>query len=183
MVKIVSVFGSSAPQPGSLDFEQARMVGRLLAEAGFAVATGGYGGTMTAVSQGAAEAGGHVIGVASARIERYRGAGVNQWINETHAYESLAERLLHLVTNNVGMIALPGGIGTISEMALAWSLLQVGEVEPRPLALLGRIWRETMEAFFNPAYIKEKDMGLLFLAETPEAAVAHVIQNSSGGER
>ena len=178
MVKIVSVFGSSAPRPDSLDFQQARIVGRLLAEAGFAVATGGYEGTMTAVSQGAAEAGGHVIGVASARIERYRGTGVNQWVKETHMYESLVERLLHLVTNNVGMIALPGGIGTISEMALAWSLLQVGEVEPRPLALLGNIWRETVETFFNPAYIKEKDMGLLYLAETPEMAVAHVIQNS-----
>jgi uncharacterized protein (TIGR00730 family) len=182
MVKIVSVFGSSAPRPGSLDFEQARVVGRLLAEAGFAVATGGYEGTMAAVSQGAAGAGGHVIGVASSRIERYRGIVVNQWVKEAHQYESLVERLLHLVTNNVGMIALPGGIGTISEVTLAWSLLQVGEVEKRPFALLGSIWRETFESFFNPAYIHETDMGLLYFAETAEAAVAHVIQNSSGGD-
>lgn len=177
MVKIVSIFGSSAPQPGSLDFEQARMVGRLLAEAGLAVATGGYGGTMTAVSQGAAEAGGHVIGVASARIERYRGAGLNAWVKEAHNYESLAERLLHLVTHNVGMIALPGGIGTISEVTLAWSLLQVGEVEQRPFVLLGRIWQETLDTFFDPAYIKARDMDLLYFAETPEAAVAYVVEN------
>ena len=178
MVKIVSVFGSSAPQPGSLDFEQAKVVGRLLAKAGFAVATGGYGGTMTAVSLGASEAGGHVIGVASARIERYRGAGLNQWVKEAHNYESLAERLLHLVTDNVGMIALPGGIGTISEVTLAWSLLQVGEIEQRPLALLGNIWRETLDTFFDPSYIKEKDMKLLYFAETPQAAVTHIVQNT-----
>jgi uncharacterized protein (TIGR00730 family) len=177
MVKIVSIFGSSAPKPGSVDFEQAKEVGRLLAEADFGVATGGYGGTMTAVSQGAAEAGGHVIGVASARIERYRGAGLNQWVKEAHNYESLAERLLHLVTHNVGMIALPGGIGTISEVTLAWSLLQVGEVEQRPFALLGNIWRETFDTFFDPAYIKEKDMNLLYFAETPETVVAHIVQN------
>lgn len=177
-VKIVSVFGSSAPQPGSKDFEEARTVGRLLAEAGFAVATGGYGGTMTAVSQGAAEAKGHVIGIASARIERYRGAGLNQWVLEAHNYESLAERLLHLVMHNAGMIALPGGIGTISEVTLAWSLLQVGEVEARPFALLGRLWRDTFTTFFDPAYIRQQDMDLLHFADTPEAAVAYIRQHS-----
>lgn len=179
-MKVISVFGSSAPKSGSLDFEQAKNVGRLLAEAGFAVASGGYGGTMTAVSEGAAEAGGHVIGIASARIERYRGAGVNQWVKEVHAYESLAERLLHLVTHNVGIIALPGGIGTISEVTLAWSLLQVGEVEPRPFALLGSLWRDTFQNFFDPAYIKATDMDLLYFAETAEAAVAHVTHEAGG---
>lgn len=178
-MRVVSVFGSSAPQPGSLDFEQAKEVGRLLAEAGFAVASGGYGGTMTAVSQGAAEAGGHVIGIASARIERYRGASVNQWVNEVHKYETLADRLLHLINHNVGMIALPGGIGTLSEVTLAWSLLQVGELGQRPLALLGPIWRDTFHAFYDPQYIKEKDMQLLYYAETPAMAVAHITQQAA----
>jgi uncharacterized protein (TIGR00730 family) len=161
--------------PGSEPFEQARQVGSLLAKAGCAVATGGYGGTMTAVSQGAAEAGGHVIGVGSARIERFRGTGVNQWVQEVHKYESLSERLLHLVTRNDGMIVLPGGIGTLSEMALAWSLLQVGEIEVRPLALLGEMWREMTHAFYQAEYVQPEHLALLSFAETPEAAVAHVV--------
>ena len=174
--KVISVFGSSAPKPGSLDFEQAKTVGRLLAEAGFGVMTGGYGGTMTAVSQGAAEAGGHVIGIASARIERYRSATINQWVKEVHKYETLSERLLHVVTYNVGMIALPGGIGTLCEVMVAWNLLQVGEVEKRPFALLGSIWPKTLENFYDPAYIADKDMGLLYFADAPETAVAHIVQ-------
>jgi uncharacterized protein (TIGR00725 family) len=172
--KVVSVFGSSAPRPGSPDFEQAKRVGRLLAEAGFAVATGGYEGTMTAVSQGAAEAGGHVVGITSARIERHRGVRVNPWVKEVHQYESLSDRLLHLVIHNVGMIGLPGGIGTISEVTLAWSFLQVGEVGQRPFALLGSVWEETFRTFFNPAHIAEEDMALLYFANSPETAVAHV---------
>jgi hypothetical protein len=174
---IISVFGSSAPLPGSEAYEDARTVGRLLASAGYAVATGGYGGTMTAVSHGAADAGGHVIGVASARIERYRNTGVNPWVAQVYRYESLADRLLHLVTNNVGMIVLPGGIGTLSEMALAWSLLQVGEIEPRPLVLLGSMWRETFDAFSRQEYVSAAHRALLHFADSPQAAVDIVVRN------
>jgi len=173
--KVIAVFGASSPTPGSQAYEQALQVGRLLAEAGFAVATGGYGGTMAAVSQGASEAGGHVIGVASARIERFRGASVNPWVNEVIRYEALTDRLLHLVTQNAGMITLPGGIGTLSEMALAWSFLQVGEIEPRPLSLLGDGWQHTLRAFVRPEYIPEAHLKLIFFACSPEEAVAHVV--------
>jgi uncharacterized protein (TIGR00730 family) len=176
-MKVISVFGSAAPQPGSADFEDARIVGRLLAEAGYAVATGGYSGTMTAVSQGASEAGGHIIGVTCTQIEQFRPLGPNQWVKEEIKYDTLTERLLHLVRHNDGMITLPGGIGTISEMTLAWSFLQVGEIPLRPFALLGDLWPATVNTFFDPAYIKDKDMNLLYFADSPETAVAHVTKN------
>jgi len=175
MVKVISVFGSSAPAPGSAAFVEAQTVGRLLAEAGFAVATGGYGGTMTAVSQGAAEAGGHVVGVTSAQIERFRPLHANKWVAEEIKYDSLRDRLLHLVMQNDGMLVLPGGIGTLSEMALAWSFLQVGEVEKRPFALLGDLWRASIQTFYRPEYIKQAHLDLLFYAATPETAVAHIV--------
>ncbi len=176
-MKVISVFGSSAPQPGSAAYEEARQVGRLLAEAGFAVATGGYSGTMTAVSQGASEAGGHVIGVTSAQIERFRPLGPNQWVAEEIKYESLRDRLMHLVLRNDGMITLPGGIGTLSEMALAWSFLQVGEVEERPFALLGDMWREGVQALYRPEYMRQENLDLLFFADSAETAVAHIAKN------
>ena len=44
--KVVTVFGSSAPQPGTADYESARMLGRLLADAHYTVQTGGYSGIM-----------------------------------------------------------------------------------------------------------------------------------------
>ncbi|MCP4360021.1 MAG: LOG family protein [Chloroflexi bacterium] len=173
-MKVISVFGSSAPQSGSPDYEQARLVGRLLAEAGCAVATGGYGGIMTAVSHGASETGGHVIGVGSQRIEQYRQDGMNPYVTETVMFGNLTDRLLHLVRHNDGIIALPGGIGTISEVALTWSLLQVGEIDPRPFALIGSLWQTTIETFANPMYVREKDMRLLAFSSSPESAVAHV---------
>jgi uncharacterized protein (TIGR00725 family) len=155
--RTISVFGSSAPQPG------------------FAVATGGYSGTMTAVSQGAAEAGGHVVGVTCDQIEQFRPIGPNRWVKEEIRYATLRERLLHLVTQSDGIIVLPGGIGTLSEMTLAWSFLQVGEVTAQPLVLLGSLWQQTIQAFYSPEYVREQDMGLLYFADDSETAVAHIV--------
>ncbi|KAA3663777.1 MAG: LOG family protein [Chloroflexi bacterium] len=177
MRKVISVFGSSAPKPGSQPYDEAHTVGRLLAEAGFAVATGGYIGTMTAVSQGAAAAGGHVIGVTSDQIEQFRPIGPNEWITEEIRYVTLRDRLIHLVTKNDGMIVLPGGIGTLSEMSLAWSFLQAGEMSKRPLVLLGDLWQNTITTFNDPQYIREPHLALLNFADTPETAVSFIKNN------
>lgn len=176
MSQVISVFGSSAPQPDSEAYLEARLIGRLLAEAGFAVATGGYGGTMAAVSQGAAEAGGHVIGVTSGHMERYRPMPANQWVAEEIRYESQRDRLMHLVMKNDGIVALSGGIGTLSEVALAWSLLQTSEMARRPFVLLGSLWRETIRVYAQAEYIRPRDMDLIYLATGPDTAVAYVRQ-------
>lgn len=169
--KIISVFGSSSPQPGSADYEAARTVGRLLAQAGFTVQTGGYSGVMAAASQGAYEAGGHVIGVTSAQIERYRPMPANQWVKEEIKQETLRDRLLHLVDNCLGAVVMPGGIGTLSEMALIWSFVQVGELTPRPIILVGGLWQRTIAAFVDEAYVRPAHQDLIIVARTGNEAV------------
>ncbi len=168
---IVSVFGAHTPKKGSTDYERAKELGTLLANAGFSVATGGYDGNMAGVSEGASLAGGHVIAVTSTLIEQSRGAKLNSWVTQEIKYSSLQERLVHLVVNNDGMIVLPGGIGTLAELALAWNLLQVGELAHKPLVLLGSMWRETMDAFINPEFVKQQDLGLIKIVDSPKQAV------------
>jgi uncharacterized protein (TIGR00730 family) len=174
----IAVFGSSRPAPGSEAYELALTMGRRLAEAGFAVATGGYEGTMAAVSQGAAEAGGHVVGVGCHRIEHYRGAMLNPYVVEAVHYDTLTDRLLHLVRHNQGMVVMPGGIGTLSELALSWSLIQVGEIEPRPLVLLGDLWQQTLDAFLESDWLDGRDRSLLSFARTPEEVVERLLAYS-----
>lgn len=173
---VIAVFGSSSPQPDSTPYAEARRVGRLLAETGFVVATGGYGGTMAAVSQGASEAGGKVIGVTCRQIERWRPIPANEWVAEEIKYDTLTERLLHLVKRYQGMIALPGGIGTLSEVALAWSLMQTDEAPQRPLVLLGPLWRETIRTYAQDEYIRPRDMDLIYMANSAETAVGYIRQ-------
>ena len=87
------------------------------------------------------------------------------------------DRLLHLVLNNAAMIALPGGLGPLSEVALAWSLLQTGEIAARPFVLLGPLWRETIRVYAQAEYVRPRDMDLLYLATSSETAVAYVKQS------
>lgn len=177
--KIISVFGSHIPEPKSPVYEQGVLLGNLLARAGFAVATGGYSGVMAAVSQGASEGGGYVLGVSSARIEQMRNAQLNRWVNDEVRYESLEERILHLVKCNDGMIVLPGGVGTLSEFALAWNFIQVHEVPPRPLVLLGGMWPDLIAAFARPEYVPAEHLAMLKIVETPELAVATLVEFAS----
>lgn len=178
--KIISVFGSSAPQPGSADYESARTVGRLLAKAGFAVQTGGYGGVMAAVSQGAHEADGHVIGITSSQIERFRPDLANEWVKKELKQQTLRERLLYLVDNCEGVIVLPGGIGTLSELALIWSFVQVGEISPRPIVAVGGLWQRTLAAFMTEEYVRPVHRELITVVRTADEAVKSIVSQLMG---
>ena len=169
--KIISVFGSSSPQPGSADYEAARTLGRLLAQAGLTVQTGGYSGVMAAASQGANEAGGHVIGITSAQIEAFRPMPANSWVIEEIKHRSLRERLLYLVDHCHGAIILPGGIGTLSELALIWSFVQVNEVSQRPIVAVGGLWQRTLAAFIDEDYVQPAHRDLLTVVPNPNEAV------------
>ncbi|MGH9167487.1 MAG: LOG family protein, partial [Acidimicrobiia bacterium] len=103
---VVAVFGSSSAEPGAPDYEDARRLGRLLAEAGVAVATGGYGGLMEAVSSGAHQAGGRVIGVTVPTVFPDRPAA-NPFVGEERRAESLTERIHQLTDLAEAAIALP----------------------------------------------------------------------------
>jgi uncharacterized protein (TIGR00730 family) len=168
--RVVAVFGGHAPAPGSADYEMARELGRRLAEAGFIVMSGGYGGTMEAVSRGAREAGGLAIGVTVDLFDRW-GLKANPYLDVEIKFPTLFQRLHYLVTAGDAMVALPGGIGTLSEMAMAWSLLQTRELAPRPFLLIGTRWRRLLEAYHDPLYIREEDLGLLQVVESVEEAV------------
>ncbi len=159
------------PHPGSADDEAARDLGRRLAEAGFAVQTGGYAGIMEAVSRGANEAGGHVVGVTCATFEAANPTKPNAWVKEVVPQPNLPARVLYLVTACDGAIVMPGGVGTLSELALAWSLVQVSEVPPKPIILVGGLWQRTLAAFVDRAYIYPQHAALLTLARTPAEAV------------
>lgn len=145
----VTVFGSSLPRPEDPAYQEAQELGRLLGKMGYAVQTGGYKGTMEAVSRGASEAGGHVIGITCAEIEAWRPVQCNQWVIEERRFPSLRLRLFALVDDCDAAVALPGGPGTLTEIATLWNHLLTGAIAPRPLILVGPGWQTTFEAFFQ----------------------------------
>jgi uncharacterized protein (TIGR00730 family) len=137
----VSVFGGSQPKSNTPAYHEAYILGKLLANGGHTVLNGGYIGTMEAVSRGAAEAGGHVIGVTCEEIEHWRTVGPNPWVKEEWRKTTLLERLQTLVENCDAAIALPGGPGTLTEIALTWNLMIIASTPPKPLILVGAGWQ------------------------------------------
>ncbi len=165
---VVTVFGSSRPAPGSERYETARRLGELLARAGFSVATGGYGGTMEAVSRGAREAGGRTIGVTAAVFQ----SAANAWVEEEIRVETWQERLLKLVELGAGYVVLPGGTGTLVELAVAWEWINKGFQLQKPVVILGDFWEPVVQAI--PA--SELHSNPILRAATAEEAVALLVQ-------
>src|SRR5512136_460580 len=106
----IAVFGGSQPKPGDPVYQAALHLGQLLAENGYTVMNGGYIGAMEAVSRGASEAGGHVIGVTCDEIESWRPVSANRWVSEEWHYATLQERMIALIKNADAFLALPGGV-------------------------------------------------------------------------
>lgn len=170
---IVTVFGSANPLPGDEAYETSRELGRLLAEQGHDVLTGAYCGTMEGTTRGAAEAGGRTLGATCLDIEAYRPAGANEWVQEILPSQTLTERLDLLTRAGDAFIALPGGVGTLVEVSLAYNLIVIGSFPPKPLILIGEGWKQTFTAFFasQAASLTEKVRGVPHFAADPQAAV------------
>lgn len=176
MERIVTIFGGSRCGEESEEYAQALSVGRLLAEGGFTVCTGGYRGVMEAASRGAHERGGRVIGVVMNQFK----SEPNRYLTEKMASAHFYERLQNLITRSVGFVAIRGAAGTVTELCLVWNKLQTKVIEPRPLVLLGACWPPVIESFRQHLVVDEKDVALLDFAETPEQAVAIIVEKSKG---
>lgn len=144
----ITVFGGAQPKEGTPAYEDARELGSLLAQRGHAVLTGGYYGTMEAVSRGAHEAGGHVIGVTCSDIEDWRGSRANAFVKEERKKKTLLERLDALFQGCDAAIALPGGPGTLTEISLMWNLMIIESLPKKPLILIGQGWDVVFDNFF-----------------------------------
>jgi uncharacterized protein (TIGR00730 family) len=168
--RVVAVYGSAGIAPGCEDWQIAHDIGRCLALAGYTVLSGGYAGAMEAASQGANKAGGHVIGGTVGLFES-RGLRPNDWVREVVAFDTLRERLFFLVQKPDAFVALRGGVGTLSEVALVWSLLQVGELSARPFVLVGKMWRQFVATFAQESTLKPDDLRWLTLVDGPQEVV------------
>ncbi len=130
----VSIFGSARSAPGSQPYEQARAVGRLLAEAGFAVITGGGPGVMEAANRGCKEGGGLSIGC---NIELPQEQALNPYVDMGVEFRYFFARKTMFVKYADAFVILPGGFGTLDELFEALTLIQTGKIRHFPVILVG----------------------------------------------
>ncbi|MDD5459537.1 MAG: LOG family protein [Phycisphaerae bacterium] len=140
--KVITVFGSNGAETGSGSFDIAYRVGKAVAKEGFAVANGGYGGTMLATAKGAKDAGGRTIGVTCSVWK----SKANEYIDDVIVTNSLDERLDKLIELGSGYIVLAGGTGTLLELAKVWELKNKGfSTAEKPIILVGEFWKPLVE--------------------------------------
>jgi hypothetical protein len=176
--RIVTVFGSSRPREGDADYEEARVLGRPLAENGFAVCSGGYGGVMEAVSRGAKEASGKTYVVTA---EFFSAAKVNAWIDAEVRLKTWEERLFELIRLADGFVACKGGTGTLVELAVVWEMLNKSMMTGKPFAVLGDFWRPVLDRvreveLEHPARWGEANGRLVHMAATPAEVSFYLVQ-------
>ena len=150
----VTIFGSSLPGEGSTTYDDARRLGKLCAESGLAVCNGGYAGLMEASARGACEAGGKTVGV-TCNLWPLR---ANPWITEEVRTRSYPERLMTLVERGDAYVVLPGGTGTLVELALAWELMNKSTLSTtvggrKPLLVWASYWRPVIECLNQEAHL------------------------------
>jgi uncharacterized protein (TIGR00725 family) len=174
MERTIAVFGASLSKPGDGHYESAVQCGQLLADAGFAVATGGYSGAMEAVSLGARQAGGHVIGVTAPTVFRDRTKANDHLTVETPA-ASLVDRIGILADGTDGSIALWGSLGTAAELIVAWNLAYVapfaGQAR-KPVIAVGEPWLSLVPHLESELTTTPR---LVSVVEDVEAAVTEMV--------
>jgi len=175
MERTIAVFGASQSVQGDHHFEEAILCGELLARAGFAVSTGGYAGTMEAVSLGAKRAGGHVIGVTAPDVFPLRSGG-NEHVVEERQAPSLAARIDRMAGESVGAIALWGSLGTATELLVAWNIAFVATFSDgtrKPVVAVGEPWTTIVP------HLEETlgtDAGIVTVTDDVTSAVRHIVE-------
>jgi len=166
----ITVFGGSRVTVDSEEYLAARALGRELAERGFEVVTGGYNGVMEAVSRGAKEAGGRVVGVTVDVIAQRFERAVNAYVDQEVRTAALLERIDKLIELGDGYVVLPGGAGTLAELGIAWNLALLGVLHGKPVVVVGAGWQRVLETMIAELHTVEADLSFLHLV--PDAAAA-----------
>lgn len=173
----ISVFGSARIGPTHPAYDIGVRVGAALADAGFAVITGGGPGAMEAANKGAMEAGGESVGLGielpwEARLNDYVGFGLN--------FRYFFVRKMMFVKYSQGYIVLPGGLGTLDELFEAMTLAQTLKITQFPIVLMGvEHWQGLIDwmrgTMLEDARIKQADIDMLTLTDDVDEAVALMV--------
>ncbi len=149
------------------DKEKAEVVklGRLLAEGGFDVVSGGFGGIMEYVSQGAKSAGGKTVGVTYYRSESDGAKKANEFIDEEIRTNNIFDRISAMMKISDGFIVLKGGTGTLLELAAILEHINKGMIPPKPVIALGSFWKDVAA---NLSY-ENTDSLITFVKDAGEA--------------
>ncbi|MBN6051376.1 TIGR00730 family Rossman fold protein [Nonomuraea sp. RK-328] len=174
----VTVFGSARTPAGSPEYAMGRALGRAIAEAGYAVITGGGPGVMESANRGATEVDGAVsVGLG---IELPFEQRMNDYVDLGIEFRYFFVRKTMFVKYSCGFIALPGGFGTLDELFEALTLVQTQKVTSFPVVLMGsEFWGGLVDwiksTLLGTGKIAEQDLDLITITDDVDEAVRIIV--------
>lgn len=169
----VTIFGSARLPETDKWYKEAQKFGRLLADCGFTVITGGGPGIMEAANRGAAEAGGVSVGL---NIQLPKEQRVNPYVNRSKAFHYFFSRKVMLAASAQAYVFFPGGFGTMDEFFEMLVLIQTGKAQRVPMVCVGKEFWEPLMAFIDETIVRKfnvanaADTKLYVIVDTAEAA-------------
>lgn len=169
-----TIFGSSRCETDSAVFKEAEELGRRLAEAGFAVITGGASGVMQAGNKGAKEAGGESVGL---NIKLPNAQHLNQYTTVGQEFNYFFTRKLMLAFASEVYIFFPGGFGTLDELFEIMTLVQTKKIKALPVILVGKEYWSPLLTWFEQVLkgryqtITADDMKIYYLVDSVDEAM------------
>jgi len=174
----VSIFGSARTKQGNEYYDAARETGRLLAEAGFEVITGGGPGIMEAANQGAREAGGVSVGC---NIELPFEQIPNPFQTHELTFKYFMVRKTMFIKYSNAYVIFPGGYGTMDEIFEALTLIQTRKIRNFPVVMFGSSYWKGLLSWLQSTMLSEKninpeDLGLMYMTDSPSDAVEFIVK-------
>lgn len=174
----VTIFGSARFDEDHRYYAMARQTARNLAEAGFAIMTGGGPGIMEAANRGAREGGGPSYGI---NIELPREQKPNPYLDHQLKLHYFFVRKVLLVKYSCAFVLMPGGFGTLDEAFEALTLMQTGRIERFPVVTMGADYWAPLRAFLEASALRENtiapdDTTLWHITDEPGEATRIISQ-------
>lgn len=169
----VSIFGSARTPPEDPNYQKALEIARLLSDSGFAVVSGGGPGIMEAANKGGYLGRSTSIGL---NIELPQEQQPNQYQDLSLNFRHFFSRKVMFVKYASAYVVMPGGFGTLDELAEMLTLVQTGKSRRIPIILVnGAFWRGLLDWFRDTlcreGTISSEDLDLMQVCEEPQAVV------------
>ncbi|CAJ1993007.1 ribosomal protein L32-like protein [Leishmania donovani] len=191
--RAVAVFGWSHTEVGMPRWQQAEDVGRLAAQNGFTVITGGYGGSMEAVSKGAREvrdaaaagsaaASAEVVGIVVSEVFPDRLTEGNKYLTKLLDSTSMLHRIEQLTTHSRYFIVLPGTTGTLQELVTIWVQKTIHPSDlPMPVIVAFRDpWEKCCQGIIESLQLSSHQANAIHFVDTPEEAIEWIVKDATG---
>ena len=179
----VSIFGSARLPAEHPVCQQTREIAKRLSDAGFSVVSGGGPGVMEAANQGAyAGEKGLSVGL---NIQLPHEQSSNQFQDVSLEFRHFFSRKVMFVKYANAYVVMPGGFGTLDELAEILVLIQTGKSRKIPVILVGSaFWRGLLawmeETMVTGGLIKAEDMRLMTLVDDADAVIAAILDFYEG---